>query len=286
MPDRIDRTDDVPTLSTEERDRRWADVRGRMIQRNLDALVLWSNDRFWGMARANLKYLTHVAGTQGNAIGIFPLHGDPVVFADFHMLHNPYSVYDVYQDWVEDVRTFEGLGTIVDEIKEMGLSEGNIGLVSYKTMLSEANLPHTHLNTLKRKIPDASFEDATDLLNQARQIKSDEEIEMLRRAGEIARSMLDAFMAAEPGITEAEVYADMARAQIANGGEAYIFNFFDSGDPLSPSRQHLLHGKPQPLAPTQRTLQSGDLLKTEFHANYGGYLVAVEKGIVLEEAPP
>ena len=130
MADRRDRTTDVPTLSLDERDRRWAGVRERTFQRGLDALVVWSNDRFWGMAHATLQYLTHVTGTQGNAIGIFPLHGEPA--------------------------------------------------------------------------------DST--------------------------------------------------------------------------RQHLLHGKPQPLSPTQRTLGDGDLLKTEFHANYGGYLTAVEKSVVLGEA--
>ncbi|MDX1748144.1 MAG: M24 family metallopeptidase, partial [Halobacteriales archaeon] len=86
--------------------------------------------------------------------------------------------------------------------------------------------------------------------------------------------------------TEAEVYADMARAQIANGGEAYLFNLFDSGDPMSPEYLHLLHGKPQPLSPTQRTLEEGDLVKTEFHASYGGYLVAADMSVVLGDAPP
>jgi len=86
-------------------------------------------------------------------------------------------------------------------------------------------------------------------------VKSEEEIEMLRRAGRIARKVVDAMIeTARPGIPEAAVYAEMIRTQIANGGEPNIFNLFGSGPVEHPKDElwHMLHGSEQPIAPTMR----------------------------------
>jgi len=44
------------------------------------------------------------------------------------------------------------------------------------------------------------------------------------KAGEIAKKTIDTMIEkAKPGVKECELYADMIRTQIANGGEAQIF---------------------------------------------------------------
>ena len=49
--------------------------------------------------------------------------------------------------------------------------------------------------------------------------------------------------------------------------------------------QHLLHGRGQPLSPTTRPLKKGDLVITEFHTSYGGYLTGCEKSVFLGKPP-
>lgn len=279
------RTGQVPRFTLEERDRRWREVRERMYQRGLDALMIWANDRNWGMAKANLRYLTQVPG-QPDAIGLFPLQGEPTVWSEIPHMHKPYDVYECYNDWIEESRPLQGVEPIIKELKERGLDTGSIGLVSYGSMHSTLGIPHHEYQAVHDALPGAELVEATDLVERTRLIKSEEEIARLRRAGKVARAMGETLVeVAEPGRTEAEVYADMVRTQLAEGGEAWVFNLLDSGSPTDSDFEHLLHGKGQPLSPSQRTLNEGDIIITEYHGNYGGYLAAAETSVALGDVP-
>lgn len=279
-----DRSGYLPRLSIEERDRRWGEVRERMDMRGIDCLLVWASDHYYGAARANLRYLTHVPG-QIDAIGLFPRVGDPVVWADVPHLREPYDIYQLYQDWTDDIRLLEGIKPIADELEARGYGDGNVGVVGYQSALVGIDIPYGDYDALQRRVPDATFSDATDIVDRARLIKSEEEIEFLREACRISREMAQALMDAEPGMKECEVYADMVHEQISNGGEAYIFNFFDSGSPTTDAYAHLQHGKGQPLSPTTRTLDEGDLVNTEYHTVYGGYLASTQMSVALGQAP-
>lgn len=278
---------DRPMLSIEERDRRWGIVRERMADRGIDCLIVWGTDRGAGMGRANLRYLTQIPGHSKlqHAIAIVPLVGDPVVWSGIPHMHQPYNLYQTYQDWVDDSRLFKGIGVIAEEISDRGLDQGRLGIVGTGSVVSKFNVPHNHYEQFESKLSDADFIDCTDILNQARLIKSEEEIELLREAGDIAHAMADALMNAEPGQKECEVYADMTYEQIARGGDGYVFNMMDSGATTDTEMKHLLHGKHTPIAPSHRELTSEDLVITEYHANFGGYLVAAEKSVALGGAP-
>jgi Xaa-Pro aminopeptidase len=51
------------------------------------------------------------------------------------------------------------------------------------------------------------------------------------------------------------------------------------------NRRRLIHGNDQPLCPTARKLEEGDLVICEFHVSYGGYLSAVEFTVSVGEPP-
>lgn len=276
-----------PTFSLEERDRRWGTVRERMADRGIDCLLVWGTDRAAGMGRANLRYLTQIPGQSKlqHAIGLFPLRGRPVVWSGIPHMHEPFNFYHAYQDWINDSRLFKGIDPIVEELRERGLDSGRLGIVGTGSMVATFTVPHGHYRKLTSKLDTAEFVDCTDILNQARLIKSEEELDMLRKAGKIAHAMAGSLMDAEPGQQECEVYADMIYEQISRGGDGYVFNMMDSGSTTDEETKHLLHGKHTPLAPSHRKLDSGDLIITEYHANWGGYLVAAEKSVVLGNAP-
>ena len=123
-----------------------------------------------------------------------------------------------------------------------------------------------------------------------RLVKSEEEIGVLAKAGALARKTVNTMIEyARPGITEAQLWAEMIRTQIANNGEPQIFNMLTSGPVEHPTKElwHLLHGSEQPISPSARPLQVGDLVVNEFHTQYGGYLAATEFTIYIgKKAPP
>lgn len=272
---------EIPRLSHVERDRRWGLVRGQMALHGLDALLVWGNDRSTGGALANLRYLTQVATFAG--VGVFPLTGAPRVFAGSTHISFPVSPFLGVQDWVQDIRPYTGVRAIADTVREMQLEHARIGLVGYGAHGRDI-ITYQEYQALIAALPAATIVDATPILNQARLRKSAEELGMLERAGEIARGMLTAMLeSARPGRREREVFARMIHEQVRLGGEPFVFLMLSSG-PIGGPRP-LVHAGGPPYSPTSHMLREGDLLITEFHGSYAGYLVGVEASLFLGTPP-
>jgi len=279
----------VPQLPLEERDRRWDRLRKRMVMADLDALVFLGNDIYWGMGMANIRYVFQVDSTIG-ADGLFDLAGEPVVWNTLPHMNRPTSQYLSVQEWITDIRDRGGIDAIASELRARGLDRTRIGLVSFSsTVQTTPTLLHQHVVELERALPEVTWVDANHLLQEMRMVKSEAEIDMLRAAGKIARMTVDAMVgAAAPGVPDAAVYGEMIRTQIANGAEPNIFNLFSAG-PLEHDPKelwHLLHGCDQPLTPSMRPLQDGDLIVAEWHTKYGGYRCHTEYTVYVGERPP
>lgn len=279
----------VPQLSIRERDRRWDQARKRMLLAGLDALLLFGNDLYWDMGMANLRYLTQ-AGSKIGGCALFFHDADPVVWNSLPHMNRPTSTLKSTQEWVSDIRPVEGLGAVAAELRARGLDKGRIGLVGLThTIVTTPAILHGDHVMLEQLLPDAELVSAGHIVDQMRVVKSEEEIEQLRQAGRIARKVVDTMIEmARPGVTEAEYYAAMVATQIANGGEPNIFNLFSAGPAEHPATElwHLLHGSDQPLAPTRRPLQAGDLVISEFHTKYAGYLCHTEYTVYLGTRAP
>jgi Xaa-Pro aminopeptidase len=286
-PESTELFDFVPHLSLSERDRRWAELRRRMVFRGLDCLIFFGNDAAFGRGMVNFRYITHFASAMGG-FAIFPLDGDPIIFSGPPHLHVPYNSYRSLQNWVEDIRPNTGVNTVIDCIKKMGLDRGRIGIVAYSTANAAHTLPYYNYTKLNEGLSNATFSDETVLLEEMRQVKSSEEIAFLQKASQIARKKIDAMIeATRPGVKEADIWATMIATDISNGGEPQIFNLLSSGNVFEKDEgyKHLLHGSEQPGSPTMRPIQNGDLIMCEFHSVYGGYMAATEFSLFVGEPP-
>ena len=279
----------MPQMSLRERDRRWDKARKEMLMGGIDALVFLGNDIYWGMGMANLRYMLQV-DSQIGAYAIFPLTGDPVVWNSVVHMNRLFNMYLAVQEWFTDVRTYGGLGLIAEELKSRGLDRSKLGLVAFSSTIQVTpTFLHDDIVNLEKILPHAKFTDASPLLQEMRMVKSEEEIDMLRKAGKVARKVVDAMVnTARPGATEAEVYAEMIRTQIANGGEPNIFNMLASGPVDHPAADlwHLLHGCEQPLTPSMRPLSAGDIVVAEWHTKFGGYRCHTEYSVYLGKKAP
>jgi len=280
----------LPQLSIAERDRRWAAVWEAMILHQLDCLLVMGDDRAFGQADANIRYLTQLTGQRMGSALVFPLEGTPVAFASPPHIHDkPFPVYRAFNDWITETRPLGGLAPIVEALKAGGCEKGAIGLVGFQGAgpYSSNLFSREQIQFLERELPRARLVEATPLLEQLRTIKSVEEIGMLKRSGELSRLKIEAMLRmARPGIKECELYAEMVKSEISQGGEAFIFNLLASGSVTDVGQmQHLLHGRGQPLSPTMRPLKKGDLVMAEFHSSYGGYLTGAEISIYLGKPP-
>lgn len=277
----------VPQLSTAERDRRWRNMRKRMIMAGIDVLIFIGTDIFWDTGLANMRYMFQM-GAKQHGWALFPIEGEPVVWHAVPHINRPFNPHLTNQEWLTDFRVFPGVQGVADEVKGRGFERSRVGLVGFSSTLVPPTISHHDYVSLQKALPDAELTDVSWMLQEMRLVKSEEEIGMLRKAGKVARKVVDTMLEyAKPGITEAQLWAEMLKTQIVNGAEPDAFNLLNSGPLEHPEDElwHLLHGTEQPLVPTMRPLQKGDLIISEYHTKFGGYVCHTEYTVYMGKAP-
>ena len=254
----------VPRFSLAERDRRWRLVRQLMAEEGLDVIVTAVNTGHWDHFQANTRYLTGVGGNCGEASAVFPLEGEVTAIA---MAIPPIHYWLGFQDWVTDVRNcnrYFGRG-IVERLRELKVDKGRIGIAGLYNIsrAPEGVMPYGTMRAIEEAFPHAIFVDATDLMERARYIKSQEEIEALTKAVELVEKAIDAMaQTARPGVPECEVYAAMVHAMVKDGGELPTMLQWSAGPEP--------HGNN--IMPTLRPLERGDIVMNEIEARWAGYV--------------
>jgi Xaa-Pro aminopeptidase len=208
---------EIPRFSLAEREQRWKRVRQLMERDNLDVLVVPSSNRLAGHAR----YLSGIGGNHAPVAVVFPRTGEVTA------LTGPVPSYDYwlrFQDWVSDIRAhfFSEGEALLERLRELSLSRGRIGLVGLADLprLPEGVIPHRLYRELHHAFPSASLINATFLLDEARYVKSGEEIAFLQRSIELVEGAIETLVReAQPGVPESVVYAQMIASMLAQGGE-------------------------------------------------------------------
>ena len=255
---------DVPRFSLAERDGRWARVRALMARDGLDAIVCLTNSSSWDHGNANGRYLSSIGGNGAQVSVLFPREGP--VTAITGAIPAP-DFWLQFQDWVEDVRNefFNATPAIVAQLRALGLERGRIGLagLSGVARAPDGVISHTAYMKLVEGLPEAKLVNATQLLDEARFVKSEEEIAMFRAGAVMVEAALDVLEhEARPGVPESVVYARMAAAMIERGSEPNSLMLWAAGSPLPPAVSPL---------PSMRKLGPDDVVMVELDASVAGY---------------
>lgn len=166
--------------------------------------------------------------------------------------------------------TDSAMAVLADQLKGLGLAGAKIGIeMDY--------LPAGDLERLRRELPQARFSAAEAILARLRQIKTGEEIELLRRLSRIAdRSITDALSAVQAGDSEMDIAAHMTRNIYTLGAEHFKLMIVATGE-----RSQLPN-----VGPSERQLQRGDVCRVEIFSVIAGYQAGVCRTAVVQQAPP
>ena len=154
---------------------------------------------------------------------------------------------------------------------------GGLGLGSAKIGIEMDYLPAGDLDRLKRELPRASLVPDESILARLRQVKTGEEIELLRRLSRIAdRSITDALAAVKAGDSEMDIAAHMTRNIYTLGAEHFKLMIVATGE-----RSQLPN-----VGPSERRLRPGDVCRVEIFSVIAGYQAGVCRTAVVQQAPP
>lgn len=106
---------------------------------------------------------------------------------------------------------------LAEILKNKGLHKKRIGVEkdSYYLSVRAAETLYTYL-------PDASFSDTSQLVGRVRAVKSEQELQYMRAAGEIVESVYDHLLETiEPGMRKNDLIAEISHAAISGTEEAF-----------------------------------------------------------------
>ncbi len=265
-------------FSLAERDRRWAVLRRLMARDGLAAIVAPHNPGNSTDWQADARYITHCGGGADASIAaVFPLDGDVTVIATSAAERWGPSI----QDWVTDVREAQRrYGRVAAErLLELGLTNEKIGVTGLGggTRSPEGTVIHGTFEAIAKALPHATFVDASDVLQEAREQKSAEEIAILQRSVDLVERAVEAqARAAQPGVPDYYVWAEAMHAMFARGSELSVHFNWVAG--LTPGRTL--------TRPTGRALVRGDVIVAEIESSVIGYRAQQIRPVAVHDADP
>ena len=239
-------------IQREELIQRTERMRSVMHENNLDALIIYSDEYRSG----NGTYFTNYKPI--NLIEESPqmlcLIGDlpPTLFIG---RLNAYSA--VKTVWIEDVRPIHRLDEFVPEVFNSIINtNARIGLIG------DNLLPLSNYRVIERHLGDAEFVPCTNLLIELRQVKSDNEIALMRQAAEIDDEVLAGLLKKiHIGQTETQVAAEaeyIGRKMGADLGSATVV--------MSGPNTNFPAWRP-----SARAIEAGDFVLVDFNPAVGNY---------------
>ena len=257
--------------SIAERDRRWQAVRENAGKAGFDCILVPLGNGIDARYMTQLRCSAMVLPTDSRA---------PIVIADRRS--NNQWVPDPWQtgrEWAEPMG---------EALLDLGMQNARIGVVGLKggtvthCCSIDGVVNHTALVQAMGKVPNARFEDATDVVGLARYVKSAEEIDFVRRSAEVAGAGADELIKlARPGVDGGVLYAAVLARVLELRSEYFPMTLtIDAVNSINAE-------KPQRYTnpPIGRRLEANALITNEIHAIMGAELTQVCQPILLGKIP-
>jgi Xaa-Pro aminopeptidase len=254
--------------SLAERDRRWKAVKENGGRAGFDCILVPLGNGVDGRYMTQLRCSAMALPTNGRA---------PIVIAD-----RSSSNAWVPDPWQTGREWAEPMG---EALLDLGMERARIGVVGLKggTVTHCGSIDgvvnHTALAYVMSKLPNATFDDATDVIGFVRYVKSEEEIAFMRRSASVAAAGLDEMVRlARPGMDAAKLYADVTARLLELRSEYYPLAL--TTDPIG-----TLKPKRYTNPPIGKRLEKNTLITNEVNAILGAQLTQECQPILLGPVP-
>jgi Xaa-Pro aminopeptidase len=242
----------------EELKNRVAKIREAMREQRLDTLLIYDSGRHNFLRMNYVAYVTDFINIGPDTLLLLPLDGTPLLYVS--------PVWDVAraaeESAIGEVRPFSELWARLARLP------GTVGIAGREAMNA---VFHEQLTQTVGRVPANS----KDILDRMARRKSPFEIERLRTAAVIADAGVQALHEeARPGLKEYELAAIVEYRMRSLGAED---NF---GMVVANDHNQALH------PPTDRVVQSGDIIIGEITPCVRGLFVQICRTMVLGDAPP
>ncbi len=249
-------------IPSDEFQQRLKNVRQAMVRQNLDAMVVFSQKR------GHIPYLSGYLPNYHTNAGLMLItpEREPTLWIKF--------AFDLPRakatSWVQDIQACASddvgeVGAMVrscaGNLRSLRLASSRIGIVA--TDLAVDELSFSFHQQICTELPKAQLVPASDIVNELRLIKSQNEIALLRRASQVADLAAETLRKSiRPGIKDCEATAHAEHTAKLEGADQC--DFFISTDP-----------ERRAFPPSGNEFKAGSPVVFEITVRYGGYWIQI-----------
>ena len=266
-------------ISKEELARRWRTVREAMEREKIDCLIMQNNNQYLG---GYVRYFTDIPAENSYPITVlFPLEEDMTIIA-----HGGTPLPPTPPEWatlgVKEHINLPYLLTL-NFTNTMDAKAAVETLKRFKTkslgFVARAFIPSVFYEYIRENLSGVTFKDATDLVDEIKAVKSEEEIQLIKDAAKMQDIVFGATLAmVRPGVREYELRAEIQRLNTNWGSEEQLIMIGSA-----PA------GRPAGQVPSffqNRTFQYGDSICIMIEVNgAGGFYGELGRTVCLGDAP-
>lgn len=254
---------DDMTFPFSEYQRRLGELRERMHERLLDAVIITDPE--------NLMYLTDY---QTTGYSFFQALVVPLIDEPFMVTRQLEESNIHARTWVELTRPYPDTGDavqmLIESLREFGLSKKVIGYERNSYFL-----PAYQQDQIHTTFTDGRLMDCFGIVEQGRACKSEVEIDVMRKASVAAKAgMLAGMNVTQPGVTENEIGAAISEAMFKAGGEPPAVMPYVTSGPRTMIGHATWEG---------RTVQPGEHVFLEVGGCYRRYHTAMMRTVICGE---
>lgn len=265
-------------FSAEEYRSRYENVRNLLDEAGLEAAIIYGNGGLLTGNQTNVDYLTNYRGEFITYLAVF---ADPDEEPTLYCGLSNHLQYLRESSVIDDIRLMipDPPAKLTDRLAEGGVTAGDVGVVGLDRRY-QYSIPHEHYRHLEREL-DGDLVDFTAEFTTLHAVKSDEELEWARKGAELTDLGMEALVeAAEPGMREYELEAELVYAYHKEGGDVN-WTFINSAPMEGAEPGEGVTWK----SASNRKIQEGDIISTEFSASYGGYSGQIHRPIAVGQPP-
>ena len=222
-----------------------------LIDNNIDALLITNE--------YNRRYMTNFTGTAGVAI---ISQKDAIFITDFRYTEQARAQ-------VKDFRIVQHTKTIFEEVAQQ------VALMGIQTLGFEKDSMKYGTYELYKQTIKAHLEPISGLIEKIRLIKTEQEINIIKAACEIADNAFTHILGfIEPGKSELEISNELEFFMRKQGATSSSFDIIVA----SGLRSALPHG-----VATDKIIEKGDFVMLDFGALYNGYISDITRTIAVSQ---
>jgi Xaa-Pro dipeptidase len=235
-------------------------LRQEMAIQKLDALLFygWKRGQIFFISGYYPNYIANVA------MVLLPKEGEPAMRIRF-----PFDLERArHESWIQDVGASGNVINLADDCAALcfqkKLASARIGLVTGDRVMEE--MPRTLFSALQKNLPEVTWVEANELIQNTRLIKSQDEYNALRASAHLADQGIKAAQEIiSPGCTEFEVVSAVEAKMRLAGADAHLVVISSKG-------VNELIGPPE-----DNTLERGDNVILEAAVQKDGYWTQVAR---------